>query len=451
MNQRRIYLVFVALVAITVAVFGVMPRGGPRTLPPAPSAPRPAPAPAYAPPKSPAEVEDECRGPGNKWVCPNLAEPPSKMQASSGPAVNPKSWGMPAWWVDGEDASGCASDGNSCTSGSCGAAGIGPCLTVTQIQQARWGGNPNLAQATTITALSPYLLTDFWSTSPVLVGDAGAFAFAGGNDAGAYLPPYGVLSDAGLSSPSGNATEFQGASIATGPPTASEVYIGTSGGTFALRQATLDDLGPAFAITSFAGGSTVEIGLAVVNPAFTASYSSAPTSAQITNTDAIDSPLTLTSPFTSGTVVGSFVHTSQTSTTFTLTAIAATTKTATASISWLPRVWTLSASAIATNGTVSGNSLVLNNGAGTAPSAGIYSSVVGQSFAYSPSGNSYLTLVRPHAAGTHSYKDENGFAFPMTTQASAVSVVNQYGATVSEDFDQSTNLVAVATTLTVEN
>jgi hypothetical protein len=59
--------------------------------------------------------------------------------------------------------------------------------------------------------------------------------------------------------------------------------------------------------------------------------------------------------------------------------------------------------------------------------------------------------VRPHAAGTHAYKDQNGFAFPMVTSASAVPVVNEFGATVSEDFDVSENLIAGATTITVVN
>ena len=433
-----------------------------------------------------------CRGPGGKWMC-NTEAPITAGQ----PTVNPATWRVGAWVVDGQNVTGFASDSNPCVTVEL------PCLTVTQIQQARWGGTPNLAQATTITALSPYQATDFWSTSPVLVGDAGSFAFEGGDDAGAYLPPYGVLSDAGLVAPGnglsgivtnfqgvpisdaslgplsvyiGNAdggafdlrrlsltdilggtpdggssaTAFQNVPIAAGPPTASQVYVGNAGGTlFQLRQLTADDIGAGFSITGFSGGSTVEIGQSVTNPAFTASYSATPSSAQITNTDSIDSPLTLSSPYTSGTVVGTFSHSSQTSTTFTLTAVGSSTRTATQAISWLPRVWYGSATAIAASATTSGSTLVLNTG-GTMASAGLYSSVVGQSFAYSPSGNSYLTLARPHAGGAHSYKDQNGFTFPMTTSFTQ-SIVNQYGASVSTDVDQSTNLVAVATTITVVN
>src|SRR5208282_5833875 len=109
-------------------------------------------------------------------------------------------------------------------------------------------------------------------------------------------------------------------------------------GKYDIRQLTQDDIAAGFAITSFAGGSVVEVGATVTNPSFTASYSSLPTSAQITNTDGYDSPLVLTTPFTSGTVIGSFTHSAvNSSVIFTLTAIGTTTKSATQSITYEAR------------------------------------------------------------------------------------------------------------------
>jgi hypothetical protein len=61
-----------------------------------------------------------------------------------------------------------------------------------------------------------------------------------------------------------------------------------------------------FKINSFSGGTTIEIGDTRTNPPFTASYNETPDSANITNTDGVDSPLVLTTPFTSGTVIGTF-------------------------------------------------------------------------------------------------------------------------------------------------
>ena len=119
----------------------------------------------------------------------------------------------------------------------------------------------------------------------------------------------------------------------------SDVYVWDSGpAQFDLRQLTQDDILPGFAISSFTGGSTVEVGATVTNPAFNATYTSTPTtSAAITNTDAIDSPLALVNPYVTGTVVGAFTHAAQATVTFTLTAVSVTTKTATQAINFFPR------------------------------------------------------------------------------------------------------------------
>ena len=84
------------------------------------------------------------------------------------------------------------------------------------------------------------------------------------------------------------------------PPNDSSVYV-WNGSEWVARQLTADDIAAGFSITGFSGGSTVETGATVTNPSFTASYSSLPTSAAITNTDGQDSPHNLTTPFTSAT------------------------------------------------------------------------------------------------------------------------------------------------------
>lgn len=197
-----------------------------------------------------------------------------------------------------------------------------------------------------------------------------------------------------------------------------------------IRKLTLDDLGPAFAITGFSGSSTVEIGATVTNPSFTASYSSVPTSANITNTDNIDSPLTLITPFTSGTVVGAFHHTTQTSVTFTLTAVAATTQHATQSISYLPRMFGGVGSAGATSSvTASGSTAILSTGDILA-SEGLSSNPIGAIYTLTPvlpPQKFYLLLT----GGSHTFKDNStGFAFPFNAPT-AVSFTNQNSAVVA--------------------
>jgi hypothetical protein len=48
---------------------------------------------------------------------------------------SPSSWSTPAFYIDGPNTSGCASDTNTCTSSTCGSSGIGPCLTTTGVRQ----------------------------------------------------------------------------------------------------------------------------------------------------------------------------------------------------------------------------------------------------------------------------------------------------------------------------
>jgi len=235
----------------------------------------------------------------------------------------------------------------------------------------------------------------------------------------------------------------------SGTPSASYVPVAINSSTAIERQLTQDDILPGFSITSFSGGSTVEIGATVSNPAFTASYSSLPTSAQITNTDSINSPFALTTPFTSATITGSFVHTSQTSTTFTLTAIKTSTQTATQAIQWLPRMFGGVGTAGATGATSSSTNAVLVGAtgtlSGTTGGAGLSANPVGTTFGpYSPSGQKIYLLL---TGGSHTFTS-GGFAFPMNTPTS-VSFTNVNGSVVTMYLYESTNLLSATFSILV--
>jgi hypothetical protein len=54
------------------------------------------------------------------------------------PPITPVTWTIQDWYFDPANATGCASDNNTCTSSSCSAGGIGPCLTYAEVVQGRW-------------------------------------------------------------------------------------------------------------------------------------------------------------------------------------------------------------------------------------------------------------------------------------------------------------------------
>lgn len=235
---------------------------------------------------------------------------------------------------------------------------------------------------------------------------------------------------------------LQSHAVASTAPVASAVPVYNTGlSNYDIRKLTLDDLGPAFAITSFTGGSTVEIGASVVNPSFTITYASPASSAHITNTDNIGSPLTLTVPYTSGTVVGTFHHTTQVSVVFTLTAVAATTKTSTASIAFLPSMFggTGAAGATSTVLTHAGNTAQLSTGDILA-NEGLSANPVGAVYTLTPSGSQKLYLLL--TGSSHTFKDNStGFGFPFNSPT-AVSFTNQNGAVVNMYLYESTNTVS---------
>lgn len=231
---------------------------------------------------------------------------------------------------------------------------------------------------------------------------------------------------------------LQGHPLASTAPVNSAVAVWDSS-IFDIRQLTADDIAPGFTINSFTGGSTVEIGATVTNPTFTISYSSTPSAASITNTDSIDSPLTLTFPYTSGTVVGSFHHTAAATVTFTLSATGTATKTSTSSIVYLPRSFSGVGSAGASSATASGTSAVLNSSLGTLSNSGLFTNVIGQAFIASPS-TQKIYLLLPHTATVHTFSS-GGFSFPMNSPTN-FTFTNQNSATVSMDLYESTNTLS---------
>lgn len=230
--------------------------------------------------------------------------------------------------------------------------------------------------------------------------------------------------------------KIQSRPVATTAPVNSAVLVWDDT-IYDVRQLTMDDILPGFAITGFTGGFVVEIGATVTNPTFASSYSSAPLSAQITNDYPVDTPLVLASPFTSGTVTGSLVKNSQATVTFTLTAVSGTTKTATQQGNWSPLVFGGVGAAGATGSVTAGvNTAVLSTGAVLA-SLELSNNQVGQTFGpFTPSAQKvYLLLI----GSGHTFKDpatNTTFAFNAGT---AVSFVNQNGQTVAMVLYESTN------------
>lgn len=212
--------------------------------------------------------------------------------------------------------------------------------------------------------------------------------------------------------------------IVTGTGTVSDPYI--------ISTAS------AFSIVSFTGGQSGELGQSFVNPSFGASYTGTPISANITNTDGLNSPHALSTPFTAGSLSATFVHTATATTTFTLTASnGVISPTATVTFTWAERIFGGVGAVGATSSvTASGNNAILSNAASLA-SAGLGVEVVGQTFGpFNPSGQGVYLLL---SGGSHTFTDAiSGFPFAFNAPI-AVTFVNQFGVTLSMFLYQSVN------------
>jgi|SRR6185437_10627920 len=277
-----------------------------------------------------------------------------------------------------------------------------------------------------------------------LVGQALARSNGGGGSGGVTLvtatDPMQITGSAGLHP-----------NVRIKPGTAqSQVPVWDVGaGAYVIRQLTEDDIAAGFSISGFSGGSTVEVGATVTNPAFTASYSSVPDSANITNTDGTDSPKALTTPFASGTVTGAFHKTTSATVTFTLHATkGAVTDTAATNINFFPRTFGGVGAAGAASATASGTTAILNGGAGTLPSEGLFASIVGQTFPTITPSAQKIYILTPHTATPHTFKDQNNFAFAMNAPTT-FSFTNVQGVALSYDLYESTNILSAPFTITV--
>lgn len=193
-----------------------------------------------------------------------------------------------------------------------------------------------------------------------------------------------------------------------------------------------------FTINSFTGcNGALEIGATIISPTCSATYSATPASASITNTDSVDSPLVLTTPFTSGTIVGTFHHTTAATTTITLTAIGSSTQTATQTYTWAERIFGGVGATGATSSVTSSGTTAILSTSDVLPTAQLGVETVGEVFGpYAPLGqNVYLLL----SGGSHTFTDNcTGFPFAFSAPIS-VSFVNSQGLTLSMWLYASTN------------
>jgi hypothetical protein len=266
-----------------------------------------------------------------------------------------------------------------------------------------------------------------------LTGAAYDVVLSGGVPPNAYPAP---VTFTGLNSGGGSGGGgITSVNTLTGP--ALTIAVGAGLSVSSVGSTITISLGTAFAITSFTGGSTVEVGTSVANPTFAATYTTTPASANITNTEAIDSPLTLTSPFTSGTVTGTFTHTAPETTIFTLSATQGATLTAAQNINWEWAIFGGVGTAGATSSvTAAGTTAVLSNG-NVLPRLQLGVETVGETFGpFNPSGQVIYLLL---TGGSHTFIDA-GTGFPFAFNAPiTVGFVNVNAVTVPLYLYQSTN------------
>lgn len=214
---------------------------------------------------------------------------------------------------------------------------------------------------------------------------------------------------------------------------------------YEISPLTLDQIGAAFAISSFTCSTcaTVEIGATIASPTnFTATYTSAAVSGAVsdgTNASPM-SPPNATSQ--SGSLAHSYTSAVAATQNFTLTAIAATTRTATQAINWVPRSFGgTGTGGSATSATASGNNAVLVGSTGTLTISYLGNSCTGQVYNVTTSGTQYVYLLLPcnvsnPTAG--SFTTPGPTVFPMNTPT-MITFTNQFGASVTMYLYRSVN------------
>ena len=258
--------------------------------------------------------------------------------------------------------------------------------------------------------------------------------------ASSELGPEAVTATAPLESSGGDDPDI--AIVAGTTPGDVVIWNGTD---WIVRQLTEDDILPGFSIESFTvdGGTdvVVEVGATVTDPAVTASYSAEPASATVTNNGGAGSPLDLVAPYTGGTVAAAFTEVVPTTITFTLTAVSVggVTKTLTALVQWLYRAFAGPGVAGADSATAAGTTAVLNGGAGTLPSVGLFASIIGQTFNVTLAGQSAYVVTEDTGTLITVWRDvDTGFPFAMNPGVT-FAFDNAEGVTSTYVVYQSTN------------
>ena len=219
---------------------------------------------------------------------------------------------------------------------------------------------------------------------------------------------------------------------------------------------------PGAYINSFGTSIITEVGSTVTNPSFTATYSVTPTDAEILNTDNVNTPLLLSTPFNAGIVQSTFTHNVlNSSVVFTLRAIfsnvpnndpnATIVQTATATITWVARSFAGVGAPGATSATANQNTAILNSGDGTLSDEGLALTDAGISFGpFFPHCQSVYVLV-PHVPTLYTFTDQHNNPFQMNTPPTTFNFTNQWGIVVAMDLYQSTCTLDQPVTLTLQN
>lgn len=220
---------------------------------------------------------------------------------------------------------------------------------------------------------------------------------------------------------------------------ASQTLVDDGTGDPSWRQLSLDDLTPAFN-ASLSGGGTLEVGQSVINPAFTASYTGGPaTSATITDNDG-NPALTLSTPFTAGTMPNTYVKTANNgSVSFTLSANKGVVNdTSQASYAWRPRCF------YGVSSNASGNDEAFIE----ALASSQLQSSRSASLSVNAGSGEYIYYAFPASYGAATFT-VGGFEGGFDLVSATISVTNAYGVTQDYRLYRSTNPSLGSTTVVV--
>lgn len=194
---------------------------------------------------------------------------------------------------------------------------------------------------------------------------------------------------------------------------------GANGAYWAELTANL--VAPAFSMGISGAGVTTEIGGSVVNPTLTLSYANgSPASATITNTDGINSPFVLTTPYTTAHLTGTFSHLVNAATvTFNASSTSTSSQNATAAgadVWYYAIACGVSSSSSPVAGQSEYNTLVAQTK--------LLLGNTGGSFACAASSTTYCECALPATYTLNYYQDTSGFTYTPGAVGTA-SITNQ--------------------------